>query len=438
MRQRFYFSSKEGIVINTRFYHATKGYGMFNKTTALSAGLIVALSFQACMPTLALAEPTAQEQALNKLQSLGSELDAIQSELDSKTAQMEETQVEIDKTQAQITETSQKLDEAKQTLSQLTRSNYKTGNGSVLDVIFESSSFEDLANRLYYMNKTSKENVDAINAVEKLSADLASQNQTLEARKKSLEASISVTQTKLAAYQQKVDEAQAYFNSLDEQTQQQVESEAQAAEEASSSSSSLSSASNAGQASSSSKSSSVSTVVHAIKNNNAGSSSSTTSNSNSSQPNTSTTKNTNTSTTTNSNTSNTQTTTSKTTTQSKPKETYNSYSGAGIASARSLIGVMYKWGGSDPNRDGGVDCSGLVVYSYGTRRGRSTYEMISSLKASGDWKTSLSQLNPGDLIFTSAGHVGIYLGNNRMIHAPAEGRRVCETTVWAFYGGGSY
>ena len=317
---------------------------------------------------------------------------------------MEDTQVEIDKTQAQIGETTQKLDVAKQTLAKLTRSNYKTGSGSVLDVILESSSFEDLANRMYYMNKASKENVDAIAAVQQLSSDLATQNQSLEARKQSLEASITSTQAKLADYQQKVDEAQAYFNSLDEQTQQQVESKAQAADEAASSSS--------GQASSSS------------------SNSSSTSSSTSSQS--STTKSTST------NSSSTQNNSSKTTTQSKPKETYNSYSGAGIESARSLIGVMYKWGGSDPNRDGGVDCSGLVVYSYGTRRGRTTYVMISSLKASGDWKTSISELNPGDLIFTSSGHVGIYLGNNRMIHAPAEGRRVTETTVWAFYGGGSY
>ena len=393
---------------------------MFNKNIAVSASLVVALSFQAYMPTLALAEPTTQEQALNKLQSLGAELDSIQSELDTKTAQMEDTQVEIDKTQAQIGETTQKLDVAKQTLAKLTRSNYKTGSGSVLDVILESSSFEDLANRMYYMNKASKENVDAIAAVQQLSSDLATQNQSLEARKQSLEASITSTQAKLADYQQKVDEAQAYFNSLDEQTQQQVESKAQAADEAASSSS--------GQASSSTQNSSVSTVVHAIKNNTSSSSSSSSSNSSSTSSSTSSQSSTTKSTSTNS--SSTQNNSSKTTTQSKPKETYNSYSGAGIESARSLIGVMYKWGGSDPNRDGGVDCSGLVVYSYGTRRGRTTYEMISSLKASGDWKTSISELNPGD--------VGIYLGNNRMIHAPAEGRRVTETTVWAFYGGGSY
>ncbi|WP_028264245.1 C40 family peptidase [Atopobium fossor] len=402
---------------------------MFNKNTAISAGLVVALSFQACMPTLALAEPTAQEQALNKLESLGSELDAIQGELDSKTAQMEETQVEIDKTQAQIIQTSQKLDEAKQTLSKLTRSNYKTGNGSVLDVIFESSSFEDLANRLYYMNKTSKENVEAISAVQKLSSELAAQNQVLEDRKQSLEASISATQSKLAAYQQKVDEAQAYFNSLDEETQQRVESEAQASEEAlvSNSNATSSNTSNSHQGSSSTKNSSVSTAVQAIRSNNSSPASTSTNTSQNSQ-----------SSSTSNNSSTSQNNISQTTTQSKPKETYNSFSGAGIESARSLIGVMYKWGGSNPNRDGGVDCSGLVIYSYGTRRGRSTYEMINSLKASGDWKTSISELNPGDLIFTSSGHVGVYLGNNRMIHAPAEGRRVCETRVWAFYGGGSY
>jgi cell wall-associated NlpC family hydrolase len=37
--------------------------------------------------------------------------------------------------------------------------------------------------------------------------------------------------------------------------------------------------------------------------------------------------------------------------------------------------------------------------------------MISSLQSSGDWKTSMSQLSVGDLVFTNPGHVGIYVGD---------------------------
>jgi cell wall-associated NlpC family hydrolase len=64
--------------------------------------------------------------------------------------------------------------------------------------------------------------------------------------------------------------------------------------------------------------------------------------------------------------------------------------------------------------------------------------MIASLQASGDWKTSMSELSYGDLVFTHAGHVGIYLGNGMMVHAPSPGRTVCVAPVYAFYGGGTF
>lgn len=64
--------------------------------------------------------------------------------------------------------------------------------------------------------------------------------------------------------------------------------------------------------------------------------------------------------------------------------------------------------------------------------------MISSLQATGDWKTSLDQLNYGDLVFPHSGHVGIYLGNGQMVHASRPGVGVVVGPVYSFYGGGSY
>ena len=100
-----------------------------------------------------------------------------------------------------------------------------------------------------------------------------------------------------------------------------------------------------------------------------------------------------------------------------------------------MIGVPYVWGGTSAS---GVDCSGLVCYSYGYKRGRTTYDMIGSLQATGDWKTSMSELSVGDLVFPSSGHVGIYIGNGQMIHAPSPGRTVCIASVYSFIGGGTY
>jgi cell wall-associated NlpC family hydrolase len=64
--------------------------------------------------------------------------------------------------------------------------------------------------------------------------------------------------------------------------------------------------------------------------------------------------------------------------------------------------------------------------------------MIASLQASGDWKTSMSELSYGDLVFPSSGHVGIYIGDGMMIHAPHPGANVKIASVYSFIGGGTY
>ena len=109
--------------------------------------------------------------------------------------------------------------------------------------------------------------------------------------------------------------------------------------------------------------------------------------------------------------------------------------GAGISGAYSMLGVPYVSGGMSAS---GVDCSGLINVVYGGARGRTTYAMIDSLQATGDWKTSMDQLVPGDLVFTGPGHVGIYVGGGQMIHAPVPGKSVSISPVWSFYGGGTY
>ena len=109
-----------------------------------------------------------------------------------------------------------------------------------------------------------------------------------------------------------------------------------------------------------------------------------------------------------------------------------------ISMAYQYIGVPYVWGGKSPS---GFDCSGLTTYCYencGVDVGgnRTTYQLISWMQERGTWRTSMDELQPGDMLFPSAGHVAIYLGNGRMIHAPHEGDVVREADVYAFYGGG--
>ncbi len=91
--------------------------------------------------------------------------------------------------------------------------------------------------------------------------------------------------------------------------------------------------------------------------------------------------------------------------------------------ARSLIGTPYVYGGSSTR---GVDCSGLVKYAYNAVGFKMTYHGATGQAQLYGRKVSFkgrdfSPLLPGDLIFFSKGkgyhHVGIYVGDNQMIHA---------------------
>jgi peptidoglycan DL-endopeptidase CwlO len=91
--------------------------------------------------------------------------------------------------------------------------------------------------------------------------------------------------------------------------------------------------------------------------------------------------------------------------------------GQAVAIAEQYLGVPYVWGGASPS---GFDCSGLVMYVYaqlGVSLPHNAAAQMLSLRA-----VPLTALEPGDLVFfNGASHVGIYVGNGTMIHAPHTG-----------------
>lgn len=94
--------------------------------------------------------------------------------------------------------------------------------------------------------------------------------------------------------------------------------------------------------------------------------------------------------------------------------------------ARSLIGVPYKYGGNSP--DTGFDCSGFVGHVFRRSLGISLPRSAQQISQQGQ-SVQLAQLREGDLVFydtsnRSFSHVGVYLGNDRFIHAPSSGGRV--------------
>jgi cell wall-associated NlpC family hydrolase len=93
--------------------------------------------------------------------------------------------------------------------------------------------------------------------------------------------------------------------------------------------------------------------------------------------------------------------------------------------ALSQIGVPYHYGGSTPAE--GFDCSGLVRYIY-SRAGIVLPRTTQAMSAVGVPVTT-AELEPGDLVFFDTlrrpfSHVGIYIGDQRFIHAPTSGGAV--------------
>ena len=94
--------------------------------------------------------------------------------------------------------------------------------------------------------------------------------------------------------------------------------------------------------------------------------------------------------------------------------------------ALSHIGVPYRYGGASP--DTGFDCSGLVQYVYAQGAGVALPRNTQRLSEVGA-PVPTDALEPGDLVFFDTlrkpySHVGIYLGDQRFIHAPTTGGHV--------------
>ncbi|MFD8421230.1 NlpC/P60 family protein [Streptomyces sp. NPDC059668] len=98
-----------------------------------------------------------------------------------------------------------------------------------------------------------------------------------------------------------------------------------------------------------------------------------------------------------------------------------------IAFARAQIGKPYVWGATGP---GSYDCSGLtqaVWKAAGVTLPRTTYDQVNV-----GTTVSLSAVEPGDLVFfyDDISHVGLYIGNGMMIHAPKPGAYVREESIF--------
>lgn len=116
-----------------------------------------------------------------------------------------------------------------------------------------------------------------------------------------------------------------------------------------------------------------------------------------------------------------------------------SYSGSssGSSTASQALDVAlsqtddpYVFGAEGPEA---FDCSGLINYAYsqvGVELPRTTDGLIGAGES-----VSRSELQPGDLVFTSSHHVGLYVGNGKMVSARNSEEDIGVHPIWDFYAG---
>ena len=107
-----------------------------------------------------------------------------------------------------------------------------------------------------------------------------------------------------------------------------------------------------------------------------------------------------------------------------------------LINAMSLTGIKYKYGGSKPET--GFDCSGFVRYVFNQAANLALPPTARAISQIGK-TVKKDELQPGDLVFfntlkSAFSHVGIYVGDNKFIHAPRTGGEVrvenMETKYW--------
>ncbi len=102
--------------------------------------------------------------------------------------------------------------------------------------------------------------------------------------------------------------------------------------------------------------------------------------------------------------------------------------GAAVAAAQRQLGKPYQWGAAGPDS---FDCSGLTMWAWAAAG--VSLPHYTGAQYSATTHIPISDLQPGDLVFfySDLSHVGLYVGNGTMIHAPHTGDVVKYSSIYA-------
>ena len=396
-----FFRQQGPLLICTRYERGP----MTRKTASklLAAALAASISVTGvglALPTVALAdESSAELQA--KLDSAKATLDDLYGQAEEASEKLNDTKYKLEQTNKSIEQTKRdikakqgELKQAQATLSDRVSANYKSGGVSLLELVLQSSSFEELANNIYYAQKVSASDEKAIDTVRTVQAELNKKQASLEKDKKEQEKLVADQQSQADELNAKAQAAQTYVDGLDSKVQAKLKEEQEAAHK---------------KAEEEARKN-QSKAEEEIKNNNGGNSGG----------------------------------------GSHSSNNGGSHSGGGghsggnsggggissnarstiVSTAYSLLGKAYVWGASGPNA---YDCSGLVQACYGAA---GIYVPHSSGALSAYCNKPASQAVAGDIVWRS-GHVGICIGGGQTIEAMSPSQGVTYGSIYTFVSAGS-
>lgn len=368
--------------------------------------------------------------AMSRLSELEGVVSDAEAALEETTSNLDSINSQITVLQGQISDTQADLVVARQELSEHISTSYKSGgDATLLELVLSSQNFEELVSRVYYANKISTAKQQSIETVAELETTLSNEEAELEGQQAEqqqlLEAQSAKAQTANAA----VAEQSSYVSSLSTELQEavkaeqeRIEAEKRAAAEAAQKKAEEEAAAKA-QAEEAAKAESESTSTTTTTNSNGSSSKNNSSSSSSS---------------------------SSSFVSPTVSGDSSSLRSAAVAAALAQVGQGYSWSDSP---GAGFSCNGLCWYAWGQAgvsiphaSGHYAYGQFQWMKASGRWVSSVSQMQPGDLVFysydggASTFHVAMYIGNGQVVQSSSEsGGVTVESVYWCsgFCGGGS-
>lgn len=348
---------------------------------------MLAFALLLAVPMAARAEPSTPEieakkaqaaEAQAQLTDLAAQLELRTEEYYAITDELQQTRDDIAQTRAELERADIELAAATETLEQRAEGIYRRGNVEMLEVLLDTTSFQDFLTRMEWLQRIGRNDATLIASVEEARENVRQTEQALERREQEQAALRAQAEVKQAEVEQAVSQQESYVGTLNTEVAQLVAAEEQRQRELAEERARQAAAEAAQRAAAAAAAEAAGA-------------------------------------------------------RPDPIATDPGTLGGGHPEALDIgltyVGVPYVWGGSSPS---GFDCSGLTYYVYGKigiaipRTSRAQFAAGSHISSE-----RLDLLLPGDLVFFGykgdpgrVHHVGIYAGNGNYLHAPYSGASV--------------